>query len=107
MGAKFRVHVGQQERLQGVARGVEVAGSQLHLCQRKQIRRIFGFQLDGALQVLFRQREVFALDHLKKAQQFMRRPEVRHQRERFLEFAANLRRRLVFERSIPVLGIRQ
>ena len=102
---EFCVHVGQQQRVQGDARGFEVVISQLQLGQRKQVGWVFGFQLDGALQMLFRQREIITLDHLEKAQQFMRRPEVRHQRERFLEFAADFRRRLVFERGMPVLGI--
>ena len=49
----------------------------------------------ASCRLLLRCRERFALDHLEKAQQFMRRSEVRHQRDGFLEFIENLHRFII------------
>ncbi len=104
---ELRVSIGQEQRFQSVPGGVGISVSQLRLRQRKQIGRIFRLELDGQLQMLLRRRERVALDHLQKTEQFMRRPEARHQRDGFLEFVANLRRLIIFQAGIPVLGIRR
>jgi hypothetical protein len=64
----------------------------LRLGQRNEIGRILRLQLNRSLQMLHRSRKVVVLNELEQTEEMMRRREVRHQFQRFMQFEANVRR---------------
>ena len=62
---ELRIHVRSAQEVQSAARRRDILPEQLRLGERKEVREILGFKLDGTLQVLLGRGRVLLLDQLE------------------------------------------
>src|SRR5260221_14216108 len=67
MEPELRIHVRSVQEVQGAARRRDIFPEQLRLGERKQVGKVFRFELDRALQMLFGRCRVLLLDQLEDA----------------------------------------